>query len=275
MEIKRLITVLSIVFINGFTYAQGLMNNRNQILDFEKSRAELIITNDSMIISKIKIPNGVNSPLEENKYKFDNLYKGEFYDTPSEITYKYSNTKINSAKSKFDEDIKLLEKLNIPFTLNENTLKYVSKKGSTVVTFAMKESKSTKKADVIEEVYTRVRSIGKIEKGASKYDIAYAVFKNEIYDEENYGPGGNEFEVDWTPTYLKEDDTIEFFGEHGGFIVYIKNGIAIAAVSEYKDGPEILFYDESYHDFLKDIEYDVFAGPTITLGLIFEKNKNR
>ena len=108
MEIKRLITVLSIVFINGFTYAQGLMNNRNQILDFEKSRAELIITNDSMIISKIKIPNGVNSPLEENKYKFDNLYKGEFYDNPSEITYKYSNTKINSEKSKFDEEIKLL-----------------------------------------------------------------------------------------------------------------------------------------------------------------------
>ena len=35
MEIKRLITVLSIVFINAFTYAQGLMNNRNQILDFE------------------------------------------------------------------------------------------------------------------------------------------------------------------------------------------------------------------------------------------------
>ena len=180
MEIKRLITVLSIVFINAFTYAQGLMNNRNQILDFEKSRAELIITNDSMIISKIKIPNGVNSSLEENKYKFDNLYKGEFNDTPSEITYIYSNTKINSAKSKFDEDVKLLEKLNIPFTLNGNTLKYVSKKGSTVVTFAMKKSKSTKKAGVVEEIYTRVRSIGKIEKGASKYDISYAVFKNWI-----------------------------------------------------------------------------------------------
>lgn len=268
---KFLIVVCSMMFVRGIIYSQGLNNDRNQILAFEQKRAESIISNDSMIISKIKISKGFNYPIETNTYKFDQLYNGgEYYETPSEITYIFSNIKNETAKSKFDADVKLLKKLKIPYTLKDNTLQYVSKKGSTVVTLSFNKSKRTGKSEVFEEVYTRVRSIGKVELGATKYEVAYTVYRDELYNEENYGPDGDEFVVDLTPRYLKDEDQIENFGEHGGYIVYIKNGVAIAAVSEYKDGPEILFYDKSHHDYLKDIEYNLFSGSNITLGSILK-----